>query len=131
MTKRITALLLALLMVIGTVPAPAFAADDGNATEETTQTVCSVCNLADCTATHTQCEKCGNYDCTADHSNWCDICKKNDCGVDHSIQILVIDEDIETAAVFGIFHALAGNADRILAILQRKNGNLHLLANYL
>lgn len=84
MTKRITALLLALLLVIGTVPAPAFAADDGNATEETTQTVCSVCNLADCTATHTQCEKCGNYDCTADHTNWCNTCNVDNCGIDHS-----------------------------------------------
>lgn len=99
MKKRITALLLALLMVIGMVPAPAFAADGSNATEETTQTICSVCNLTDCTVTHIQCEKCGNYDCTADHSNWCDtckvdncgkthlfceICQKNDCGVDHT-----------------------------------------------
>lgn len=83
MTKRITALLLALLMVIGTIPAPAFATDGSNATEETTQTICSVCNLTDCTATHIQCEKCGNYDCTTDHSNWCDTCKLDNCGVDH------------------------------------------------
>lgn len=84
MKKRIIALLLALLMVIGTIPVPAFAADDGNATEETTQTICSVCNLADCTATHTQCEKCGNYDCTADHTNWCNTCNVDNCGIDHS-----------------------------------------------
>ena len=111
MKNRITALLLALLMVIGMIPAPVFATDSSGATEETTQTICSVCNLTDCTVTHIQCEKCGNYDCTTDHTNWCDICKLDSCGVDHSAVTEPTDATDSTCVTCGAVNCTADHTN--------------------
>ena len=62
MKKRILSLLLAFLMVFGSIPVQTFA--EGESAEPA-------------------CPTCSTPGCTADHSSWCETCRKDNCGVDH------------------------------------------------
>ena len=94
MRKRILSLLLALLMVLGTVPPVPFAWAD----ETAEAAPCAVCGASPCATGHVYCEVCSAYDCGVDHSVApaaetaeqpvsspvpCTVCGTADCGINH------------------------------------------------
>jgi len=107
--KKLLALLLAIVMVVGMFPMGVLAGE----TETPDAIICENCRAeghtaADCeacteckqTETHAEgctlaplsensedpkpCGTCGKIDCTSDHTNWCAECKVDSCGIDHS-----------------------------------------------
>ena len=83
--KKLLALLLAIVMVVGMMPMGVLAEETEPSVPETTVALettvpettaaavvtnvepCTVCNSTECTETHVQCTTCGNWDCETEH----------------------------------------------------------------